>query len=172
MTLVTRFLDGLFRLFVWLSGGIAAAVMALTFVGVIMRYVFRSPLSGGFELIEIGMGLIVFTALPFLIRGPGNIRVTVLFDKFAAPVQRIMNVISHLIGAALSGFMAWRVWLQGDRMLRYGEVTMELRIPKGLIAEAMAALLALAVVAFLLCAYEAWSGTDRRSPQEENPEPI
>lgn len=139
----------------WLSGLIAAFVMGVTFVGVIMRYVLRQPLMGGFEMIEIGMGLIVFTALPWMVRRNGNIRVTILSDKFPPLVARWTEFAGQLLGAVVLAFVAWRVWLQGARLLTYNEVTMELRVPKGLIAQGMSALVAITALAFLVCAIEA-----------------
>ncbi|WP_169052602.1 TRAP transporter small permease [Pseudooceanicola onchidii] len=158
--LLTLF-DRLCLALVWLSGLIAAGVMTVTFVGVVMRYVFRNPLMGGFEMIEIGMGLMVFTALPWMIRKGGNIRVTILSERFPPAFARLMDVIGQCLGAALMGFIAWRVWLQGNRLLRYNEVTMELRVPKGLIAQGMSVMLVIAALAFLICAVEALR---RRAP--------
>lgn len=152
--LLTQF-DRLCVALAWLSGLIAAFVMAVTFVGVVMRYGLRSPLMGGFEMIEIGMGLIVFTALPWMVRQGGNIRVTVLSDMFPTWLGRLADFTGQIVGAVLMGFIAWRVWLQGDRLLTYNEVTMELRVPKGLIAQGMSVMLALTAVAFLVCAVEA-----------------
>ncbi|PJE36205.1 hypothetical protein CVM52_13300 [Pseudooceanicola lipolyticus] len=138
----------------WLSGLIAACVMTVTFVGVVMRYVFRNPLMGGFEMIEIGMGLIVFTALPWMVRNRGNIRVTILSDRFPPGLGRVADFIGQILGAALMAFVAWRVWLQGDRLLTYNEVTMELRVPKGLIAQGMSVMLIITALAFVICAFE------------------
>jgi TRAP-type C4-dicarboxylate transport system permease small subunit len=145
----------------WASGLIAAFVMTVTFVGVVMRYGLRQPLMGGFEMIEIGMGLIVFTALPWMIRQGGNIRVTILSDLFPPLLSRLADAAGQVIGAALMGFIAWRVWLQGERLATYNEVTMELRVSKGLIAQSMSVLLALAALAFVLCAVEALRGQRR-----------
>ena len=149
--------DKLCLILAWLSGLIAFFVMSVTFIGVVMRYGLRSPLMGGFEMIEIGMGLIVFTALPLMVRRRGNISVTVLVDKLPENVLRVTGFISDIAGMALMGFIAWRGWLQGERLLTYGEVTMELRVPKGLIAQCMSTLLVIAAVAFLICALEAFS---------------
>lgn len=146
--------DRLCLIFAWLSGLIAFFVMSVTFVGVVMRYGLRQPLMGGFEMIEIGMGLIVFTAVPLMIRRRGNISVTILAERFPAMLSRVTSLVSDLMGTALMGFIAWRVWLQGERLLTYNEVTMELRVPKGLIAQGMAGLLAIAALAFLVCAIE------------------
>ena len=152
---LTASFDKVCLILAWASGAIAAFVMSVTFVGVVMRYVFRDPLMGGFEMIEIGMGLMVFTALPLMVRRRGNIAVTVLSDRFPPGLARATTTLSNLVGAALTGFIAWRVWLQGERLLTYGEVTMELRVPRGLIAQGMASLLAIAALAFVLCAVEA-----------------
>ena len=141
-----------------IAGSLATAMMLATFANVVMRYIFRSPISGVFELTEIGMGLVVFFALPGMIRRRGNISVTVLFDRFPAARRRGATVATDLLGGALCAFIAWRIWLQGERMLRVGEVSMELRIPKGLVAQSMAALMAAAALAFTICAVEALRG--------------
>jgi TRAP-type C4-dicarboxylate transport system permease small subunit len=139
----------------WASGLLAAFVMTVTFAGVFMRYVLRQPLMGGFEMIEIGMGLIVFTALPWMVRQGGNIRVTVVSDLFPRRLARVADCAGQTLGAVLMGFIAWRVWLQGERMMRFNEVTMELRVSKGLVAQGMSVLLAITALAFLACALEA-----------------
>ncbi|MFD2739454.1 TRAP transporter small permease [Sulfitobacter aestuarii] len=165
MIALTALYDRFARALAWLSGAIAAFVMAVTFTGVVMRYLLRNPLSGGFEMIEIGMGLMVFTALPLMVRLRGNISVTILTDRMPPRLRDLLTLFSDLVGAGLSGFMAWRVWLQGERLLTYREVTMELRIPKGLIAQGMAVMLAVTALAFLLCAYEAWR---HRTPKTDS----
>nr|WP_323776950.1 TRAP transporter small permease [Amylibacter sp.] len=156
MSSAINLFDKLCLVLAWLSGLIAFFVMAVTFTGVVMRYGLRSPLMGGFEMIEIGMGLIVFTAVPLMVRRRGNICVTVLIDKLPPSVVRAMGLLSDIVGAGLLGFIAWRIWLQGARLLSYGEVTMELRVPKGLIAQGMSVLLVVAALAFLICAIEAF----------------
>ena len=153
-----RLIDGAFTAMVVIAGSIAAVMMLATFANVVMRYIFRSPISGVFELTEIGMGLVVFFALPGMIRRRGNIAVTVLFDRFPAALRHAATVVTDALGAGLCAFIAWRMWLQGERMMRVGEVSMELRIPKGLVAQSMSALMAAAALAFAICALEALRG--------------
>lgn len=152
--LTVLWFDRLARLLVWVSTAMATVMMLTIFVNVVMRYVFRSPPRGAFEIIEITMGLLVFFALPLMIRQSGNIRVTILFDRFAEPVRRWATFTTELLGTAICGFIAWRMWIYGERILRYGEVTMELRIPRGAIAQSMSVLLVVAAIAFLICAVE------------------
>ncbi|MEO1224414.1 MAG: TRAP transporter small permease subunit, partial [Pseudomonadota bacterium] len=95
---LTASFDKVCLILAWASGAIAAFVMTVTFVGVVMRYVFRDPLMGGFEMIEIGMGLMVFTALPLMVRRRGNIAVTVLSDRFPPGLARMATTLSDLVG--------------------------------------------------------------------------
>lgn len=152
--LTVLWFDRLARLLVWVSAAMATVMMLTIFVNVVMRYVFRSPPRGAFEIIEITMGLLVFFALPLMIRQSGNIRVTILFDRFAEPVRRWATFATELLGTAICAFIAWRMWIYGERVLRFGEVTMELRIPRGAIAQSMSMLLVVAAIAFLICAVE------------------
>lgn len=148
-------LDRAFMALAWVAAALAAAMMFTTFGDVVMRYLFRSPIPGAFEITEVSMGLIVFFALPWMIRKGGNIRVTILFDRFPERTRRAATFVTELLCAATCVFIAWRVWLFGERILRYGEVTMELRIPKGVVAQSMSVLLVFAAAAFLLSAAEA-----------------
>jgi TRAP-type C4-dicarboxylate transport system permease small subunit len=144
----------------WVSAAMATVMMVTIFTNVVMRYIFRAPPRGAFEIIEITMGLMVFFALPLMIRQSGNIRVTILFDRFPEALRRGLAFLTELLGAAICCFIAWRMWLYGERILRFGEVTMELRIPRGAIAQSMSVLLVVAAIAFLICAFEAL----RRAP--------
>lgn len=147
--------DRVFLALAWVAGGLAVVMMTTTFSDVIMRYFFNHPIFGAFEITEISMGLIVFFALPMMIRARENITVTVLFDSFPPPLRRAAVVLSDLTGAAVCALIAWRMWLYGERLVRFREVTLELQVPRGLIAQGMAALMALAALAFLLCAWQA-----------------
>lgn len=155
MRRLLRLFDLLCLALAWIAGLIAAFIMTVTFIGVVMRYLLRKPLMGGFEMIEIGMGLVVFCALPWMVRQRGNIRVTILSDHFSPAVSRFTEFFGQMLGAGLMALIAWRIWLQGKRLLTYNEVTMELRVPKGLIAQSMSLLLVVAALAFLACAFEA-----------------
>lgn len=152
---ITRGIDGVCVALAWVAAALALAMMCLTVADVVGRYFLRSPIRGAFELTEILMGLMVFFALPLMVRRGGNIRVTILFERFPPAAQRWASVATELLGAAICGLIAWRMWLFGSRIQRFGEVTMELRIPRGLVAQCMSLLLVAGAIAFVLCAVEA-----------------
>lgn len=160
---VPELADRLFLALAWVAGVLAAVMMVTTFTDVVMRYFFNRPIVGAFEVTEITMGLLVFFALPVMIRRRENIVVNVVHDMLPPRARRAATLLSDLVCAALCAFIAWRMWLFGARLLRFNEVTMELQVPKGAIAQSMSVLMALAAVAFLLCAWEAWRHREPRS---------
>ena len=87
----TQRLDGLL-------GAIGAVVlfgmMALTFVDVIMRYVFNASLRGAFEITELMMVILIYAGLPVVSRH--NLHVTTdLIDRFLSPrVRRVLGSAS------------------------------------------------------------------------------
>ncbi len=160
MVMIDRLSWALFFALACVAGALAAIMMVTTFSDVVMRYFFNRPIAGAFEVTEISMGLIVFFALPLMIRERENIVVTILYDRFPAPVRRAATTVTDLICAGLCGFIAWRMWLYGERLLRSNEITLELRVPKGAVAQSMSVLLLVGGVAFLICALRAFAGSD------------
>ena len=139
-----------FAVLAGVSGLCAAVMMVTTTIDVAGRYLLNRPLHGAFEVTEIAMGLIVFTALPLAILNREMITVTVLSDRYAPPLRRAVESLGLLLGAILFGFVAWRLWAYGERLWTYRERTLELRVPTGLITQTMAALCALAALACLI----------------------
>jgi TRAP-type C4-dicarboxylate transport system permease small subunit len=142
--------DRLFTALGIAAGSLAAAMMLVTTVDVGGRFFFNAPLHGAFEATEVMMGLMVFLALPLATRRREHITVTMFDHLLAERVKRAAGLVFGLACAAVCGVLAWRVGLYGERLLNVGEVTLELRIPRGGIATAMSWLLWVAALAFLL----------------------
>lgn len=142
--------DRLFALLALLAGVLAAAMMVVTTVDVGGRYFFNRPLHGAFEATEVMMGLIVFLALPLATRRREHITVTLFDHLLPERVKRAAGLVFGLVCAGVCGLLAWRLGLYGDRLLRVGEVTLELGIPRGGVATAMSWLLWVAAAAFVL----------------------
>ena len=144
------FLDRAVQLLGTFSGLLVAAMMFLTFFDVTGRKFLNSPIFGSFELTEVLMGLVIFAGLPLATLRKENIAVSLLTDALAPPQRRIQGLFMHVLGAVVTGVMAWRMWAFGERLVRVGETTLELQISKGLIAQTMAVLLAVTSAVFVL----------------------
>lgn len=147
--------ESAFTALAWVACACAGVMMVTTATDVLLRYFFNRPIPGAFEITEITMGLMVFFALPLMVRRRENIVVNVVFDLAPVAVQRLLTVVTDLACAAVCTLIAWRMWLYGARLSRFNEVTMELAVSKGLIAQTMAVLMGLTALAFLLCGLEA-----------------
>jgi TRAP-type C4-dicarboxylate transport system permease small subunit len=142
---------------------LAALMMVTTFVDVMLRYFFGRPIGGAFEVTELSMGLLVFFALPSVMLRRENIVVSLVIERLSARAQAWFAAIGDLLCAAVFLFIAWRMWLHGARLLRFKEVTMELAVPKGAVAQTMASLLVLAAICALIAAWQVLRASGTRS---------
>lgn len=131
------------------------AMMMLTFVNVVMRYVFRQPISGAFEVMSYLMGLLVFLSLVLVAVRAEHIRVSVLDGAVPRWLRRLRAVAFNLVMAAASAGLAWRFWLYGDRLAGWGEKTQMYGLPLGLLAQVMALSTAVCALVFVATALRA-----------------
>ena len=135
------------------ASAILMALMTLTFVDVVARYVFNRPIRGGFEVTELLLLVLIFAGLPLV--SHANEHVTMDFVDRLLPrrARTVVNRVVHLLVAALLGFMAWQVVIKAGRISSYGDATDILRIAYGPFVYFMAAMLALAALIHLYKIY-------------------
>lgn len=121
--------DGLIRL----SAGIGALAL-IAEVGVILVDVigraFGHPMFGSQDLITMMMVMLVFGGMALCDRTGGHIAVD-LFQKTYPPLMnRIIDIFSALLGAAIFAFIAWAVWESAKLSQMLNLSTNLLRLPK------------------------------------------
>lgn len=140
---VVRFLR---RFFGGLAAIIVFAMMVVTVVDVVGRYLFSAPLPGAFEITEIALAIVIFLGLPLVCFEDGHISVSLITDRFRGIVRRLQSAGAAIVGGATLALVAWRVYEHGAQLASYGDVTIFLRLPKGPIAYLLAALTAVSAV--------------------------
>jgi TRAP-type C4-dicarboxylate transport system permease small subunit len=154
------------RLAEGLLGGIVAtllmAMMLITVVDVVGRYVLKQPLPGAYELIELMLAIAIFMALPLVCLRDENITVTVLVERFSARSRQVHAGVVSLLCAGVLVVVAFRLYAHAAQLASYGDVTMFLRMPKGPIGYTMAILTALGAAALAIVAIDNLKGA--RSP--------
>jgi TRAP-type C4-dicarboxylate transport system permease small subunit len=146
------------------GGAMILAMMAVTTVDVFARYVFGRPLWGAFEVTEILMGLVIFAGQSLAAGGREHIVVNLVEARLSPAQRRWQAACGDLIAAAVAALIAWRVWERGLGLARVGETTLQLGVPRGWVALAMAALMSCAAVVFALsAAAAARAATARRA---------
>jgi TRAP-type C4-dicarboxylate transport system permease small subunit len=136
-----------------LLGGAASAIllamMLLTVVDVMARYLFSRPLRGAFEVTELMLVILIFAGLP-LVSFADEHAVMDFIDRVLGPGAR--NVLRRAVQALSGAFMlllAWLLWLKADRVWEYRDATDVLRIVYGPFVYFMAAMVGLAGVIHL-----------------------
>jgi TRAP-type C4-dicarboxylate transport system permease small subunit len=141
----------------WLDralGAVAAlllfALMMLTTVDVVSRYIFNWPLRGGFEITELLLLSLIFAGLPLASRSGEHVTLNfierVLTD---AGRHRLRRLIDFICGLVVLG-LAWRVWVKAGKIAAYGDTTEVLRLPVGPFVYAMALMVAVTGVVHLV----------------------
>lgn len=116
-----------------LLGAVAAmtlvAMVLLTCIDVVGRYLLNRPLTGAFELSELAMGALVFSSLPLVTLRRRQVTVD-LFDRLVPATWRpAQDALVNLVAAGCTGVIAWRLWIKAEDMMRAGETTASLKIP-------------------------------------------
>jgi len=128
--------------------GIAASailfcMMLLTFVDVVLRYVFNRPLRGGFEVTELMLLVLIFAGLPLVSRADEHVTMD-LIDRMLGPkVRAALFRLVHLVCAVVFFGLTWLIWLKAGKVAGYGDTTDVLRIAVGPFVYFMAAMIGL-----------------------------
>jgi len=116
----------------WMAGAAAfclLGLMLITFSDVVGRYFFDAPLVYTVEIVELGMGLMIFFAMAMTTLNRGHIAV----DLIAGLVPRIIAVwlagFSALIAVVFFGLITWRLWDRATNFWSDGLATQILFLP-------------------------------------------
>lgn len=125
------------------------AMMSLTAVDVIARYLLNAPIKGAFELTEILLACLVFAAMPITTGAREHIEVE-LFDPKSVPMRRMLAAIATLSGIVVFAVIGFEIFEYAGRMAKYGQTTNSLKIPLAYIGYVAAAGCALCVAVLVL----------------------
>ena len=126
------------------ASAILFAMMLLTTIDVVARYVFSRPLRGAFEVTELMLVILIFAGLP-LVSFSDEHAVMDFVDRLLGPRgQRGLDRCVQALNGAFMFLLAWLTWLKADRIWAYRDATDVLRIVYGPFVYFMAASLALA----------------------------
>lgn len=113
-----------------MGGAVCLVIMSgLTCVDVVGRF-FKHPLFGSVELVGFMGVLAVALSLPFTHETNGHIGVELLMRRCSSRTQKIMEVVTGLLGFVLFTVVAWRMGVHAFHLRRAGEVSINLQLPE------------------------------------------
>lgn len=125
-------------------------MVALTFVDVVGRRLFNTPVFGANDITEHLMAVIVFAGLPLLTARRGHLSIDLLDAWLLRPSQRWWHKVVDVLIAGVLGLIAWQYFLSVSEALSISEVSPALTIPRAWMYSFMSAACAIAAVAALL----------------------
>lgn len=98
-------------------------IMLLTFVDVLGRYFFGAALPFAVEIIELGMGLVVFLSLAMTTLEKGHISVDLVTTSLPAFAGRILAILAAILGTVFFGLLSWQLFIRASSFLDEGLAT-------------------------------------------------
>jgi len=126
------------------ASAILLAMMFLTVVDVVARYVFSRPVRGAFEVTELMLLVLIFAGLPLVSFSDEHAVMDFADRLLGSRGQRGIERLVQVVNAAFMFLLTWLVWRKADRIWAYGDTTDVLRIAYGPFVYFMALTLALA----------------------------
>ncbi len=142
-------------------------MMAITAVDVVGRYLFNAPLSGGYEIVQYLMALVVFAALPVTTAADSHLSVTLIPPRMAGGIGRAHRIVVGLVSMIALVVIAWRMAEQARILGQSQQISGYLQLPLAPIAWTMAALAGLAVIIIVVKFAAAVLGREDNVPGHE-----
>jgi TRAP-type C4-dicarboxylate transport system permease small subunit len=125
------------------------ALMLITFVDVVARYLFNFPLRGAFEISELLLLVLIFAGLPLVSHADEHVTMDFIDHMLPEPALRVLERVVHALCAAVLFFLTWQIWLKAGKIAAYGDTTDVLRILVAPFVYFMTAMIALTGVVHL-----------------------
>lgn len=125
------------------ASAILFALMLLTFVDVVGRYLLNRPLRGGFEITELLLLVLIFAGLPLVSHADEHVTMDFIDRLLGPQARRALVRAVHGFCAAIMFLLTWLMWLKADRIWAYRDATDVLRIAYGPFVYFMAVMIAL-----------------------------
>jgi len=122
-------LERLASVFYGIGSGILAVLMLFTFVDVILRYFFNSPITGDYEISSFMMVLVIPSGLALTALQRKHIRVDVFTTLLPKRVQDGLSSFGYLITLGLLCFMIWQAAVYAKMIYEAGTKASSVPIP-------------------------------------------
>jgi TRAP-type C4-dicarboxylate transport system permease small subunit len=142
------------------------AMMAVMTTDALGRYIFSSPLSAGFELIQILMAILVFSAIPIVTLRRSHVVVDIFDFLLSSRTRRVLSIITTSVCLIISLTFAWVLWRRGAFLAAGNEVTANLGVPQAPLAYGMAFTWVICALAFVRVLTQVWRSNDASAAPE------
>jgi len=131
------------------SASVLFLMMLITAVDVVGRYVFNTPLPGGFEVTELLLAALIYCGLPLVSRRREHIVIDTFDPYFSPRFKRALDMIAEVICALTLAGVGYLIFKRAVRVADYGDTTTVLKLPLAPIVYLMGVMIVVAAVIHL-----------------------
>ncbi|MBU2513468.1 TRAP transporter small permease [bacterium] len=88
-----------------------AIMMFLTFVDVLLRYIFNSPIQGAAEIVEFMMAIVIPFSIVFCAQKKMHIGVDLVIENFSDFTRKVLESLSNLLMLVLFIPITWQSFI-------------------------------------------------------------
>jgi C4-dicarboxylate transporter DctQ subunit len=156
-----------------LEEGILAALLALmtvlTFLQVVLRYVFNSGLVWSLEATTYSFAALVLIGMSYGVRTRSHIAVDLFTKKLPQPLQRYINILAVIACVIYALLMLYGSSILVDRLYTLGNAARDIPAPKWLLTATMPLGFALLMYRFLEAGWRIIRGGDDSDDNADAP---
>jgi TRAP-type C4-dicarboxylate transport system permease small subunit len=105
LVIITKRLN---QLLIGIGASMLALMMFLTAVDVCMRYVFKRPIAGAFELVGYMMAILVPFSIAYCAQEKGHVAVDLIMERFPKKIQVYVNILTTFVALIFVVTIAWQ----------------------------------------------------------------
>ena len=95
------------------GGLVLTGLILMTVVSIVGRSLFKTPIPGDFELVEIGCAVAVFSFLPHCQLSQGNVVVDFFTARARPHTKALLDTVGNLLYTGIAALLTWRLALGG-----------------------------------------------------------
>jgi TRAP-type transport system small permease protein len=139
-----------------IAGALLFGMMTLTFVDVVLRYIFNAPLQGSFEITELMLVVLIFAALPLVSRREEHVVMDFLDRFLALRIYRALRAFEHIVSGAVMIGLGCLLWQKAAKLAAYGDTSAVLRIELAPFVYAISLLIFVTALIHLALVFSHW----------------
>ena len=137
------------RLLGVIAGAVLFAMMMLTAVDVVGRYVFNRPVAGAFEVTEMMLAALIYCGLPLVSQRRDHIVIDTFDYLMSRGVKRGLDMMAEVLCSLTLFGLAYLVFGRAARVAQYGDTTTVLKLQLAPVAYLMAVMLLVTAIIHL-----------------------
>lgn len=146
----------------WLIAILLAAMTLLTFLQVVMRYVFNSGFTWAVELTTVFFAFMIFIGISYGVRVGAHIGVDALVKLFPPGIRRVVSIVAVLLCLLYAGMVIYGSMEYVLKMKKVGIELEDMAVPMWIVRAILPIGFALLVLRFLPVLYNLATGKSDR----------